>query len=50
VAIPAAPSAILIEILGPPLAVSVESAKPHDVQSARRTLKDQLDALPARQP
>jgi hypothetical protein len=27
---------ILIEILGLPLAVSVESAKPHDVQSGRR--------------
>jgi transposase len=41
---------ILIEILGLPLAVSVESAKPHDVQSARRILKDQLDAPPAQQP
>lgn len=44
---------ILIEILGLPLAVSVESAKPHDVQSARRFLKDQLDpknpALPGLQ-
>jgi transposase len=30
---------ILIEILGLPLAVSVESAKPHDVQSARKFLK-----------
>lgn len=42
---------ILIEILGLPLAVSVESARPHDVQSARRFLKEQLDpkhpALPA---
>ena len=35
---------ILIEILGLPLAVSVESAKPHDVQSARRILKEQLDS------
>jgi hypothetical protein len=35
---------ILIEILGLPLAVSVESAKPHDVQSARAFLKDQLDS------
>jgi putative transposase len=34
---------ILIEILGLPLAVSVESAKPHDVQSARKFLKAQLD-------
>ncbi|MEX1173482.1 MAG: hypothetical protein WEG56_12825 [Chloroflexota bacterium] len=34
---------ILIEILGLPLAVSVESAKPHDVQSARTFLKEQLD-------
>jgi len=34
---------ILIEILGLPLAVSVESARPHDVQSARRILKGQLD-------
>ena len=33
---------ILIEILGLPLAVSVESAGPHDVQSARRILKGQL--------
>jgi transposase len=41
---------ILIEILGLPLAVSVESAKPHDVQSARRLLKEQLDAPPAQQP
>ena len=44
---------ILIEILGLPLAVSVESAKPHDVQSARRFLKEQLDprnpALPGLQ-
>ena len=44
---------ILIEILGLPLAVSVESAKPHDVQSARRILKEQLDpkhpALPGLQ-
>jgi transposase len=42
---------ILIEIPGLPLAVSVESARPHDVQSARRILKEQLDpkhlALPA---
>ena len=35
---------ILIEILGLPLAVSVESARPHDVQSARRILKAQLDS------
>ena len=41
---------ILIEILGLPLAVSVESAKPHDVQSARRILKEQLDAPLAQQP
>ncbi|HVA86444.1 MAG TPA: IS5 family transposase [Candidatus Saccharimonadales bacterium] len=34
---------ILIEILGLPLAVSVESARPHDVQSARRILREQLD-------
>lgn len=34
---------ILIEILGLPLAVSVESAKPHDVRSARKFLKQQLD-------
>ncbi len=34
---------LLIEILGLPLAVSVESARPHDVQSARRILKEQLD-------
>ena len=44
---------ILIEILGLPLAVSVESAKPHDVQSPRRILKAQLDpqhlALPGLQ-
>jgi len=44
---------ILIEILCLPLAVSVESAKPHDVQSARRILKEQLDprhpALPGLQ-
>jgi Transposase DDE domain len=44
---------ILIEILGLPLAVSVESAKPHDVQSARKFLKAQLDpkhpALPGLQ-
>jgi putative transposase len=44
---------ILIEILGLPLAVSVESAKPHDVQAARRILKEQLDpnhpALPGLQ-
>ena len=44
---------ILIEILGLPLAVAVESAKPHDVQSARAFLKDQLDpkhsALPGLQ-
>jgi transposase len=44
---------ILIEILGLPLAVSVESAKPHDVQSARKSLKAQLDpkhpALPGLQ-
>ncbi len=30
--------------------MSVKSAKPHDVQSARRILKDQLDAPPAQQP
>jgi transposase len=41
---------ILVEILGLPLAVSVESAKPHDVQSARRILKEQLDAKPSRPP
>jgi len=44
---------ILIEILGLPLAVSVESAKPHDVQSARKFLREQLDpkhpALPGLQ-
>jgi transposase len=34
---------ILIEILGPLRAVWVESAKPHDVQSARKFLKAQLD-------
>ena len=34
---------ILIDILGLPLAVFVESAKPHDVQSARKFLKQQLD-------
>jgi putative transposase len=34
---------ILIEILGLPLAVFVESAKPHDVQSARKFLREQLD-------
>ena len=41
---------ILTEILGLPLAVSVESAKPHDVQSARRILKEQADAPPTKQP
>jgi transposase len=44
---------ILIDILGLPLAVFVESAKPHDVQSARKFLKQQLDprhpALPGLQ-
>lgn len=44
---------ILIEILRLPLAVAVESAKPHDVQSARAFLKEQLDpkhpALPGLQ-
>jgi len=44
---------ILIEILGLPLAVAVESAKPHDVQSARGFLREQLDpkhpALPGLQ-
>jgi putative transposase len=44
---------ILIEILGLPLAVFVESAKPHDVQSARKFLREQLDpkhpALPGLQ-
>jgi transposase len=44
---------ILIEILDLPLAVSVESAKPHDVQSGRAFLKEQLDpkhaALPGLQ-
>ena len=44
---------ILIEILGLPLAVQVDSAKPHDVQSARRLLGPQLDprhpALPGPQ-
>jgi hypothetical protein len=43
----------LIEILGLPLAVFVESAKPHDVQSARKFLHEQLDpkqpALPGLQ-
>jgi transposase len=34
---------ILIEILGLPLAVRVDSAKPHDVWSARRILTEQLD-------
>ena len=34
---------ILIEILGLPLAVRVDSAKPHDVQSARKILGEQLD-------
>ena len=34
---------IRIEILAPPLAVFVESAKPHDVQSARKFLREQLD-------
>jgi transposase len=44
---------ILIEILGLPLAVQVDSAKPHDVQAARRFLGPQLDprhpALPGLQ-
>ena len=31
------------DFLGLPLAVFVESAKPHDVQSARKFLKQQLD-------
>jgi Transposase DDE domain len=35
---------ILIEILGLPLAVQVDSAKPHDVQAARAFLAPQLDA------
>jgi putative transposase len=34
---------ILIEILGLPLAVRVDSAKPHDVQAARKILGEQLD-------
>ncbi len=34
---------ILIEILGLPLAVQVDSAKPHDVQAARAFLAPQLD-------
>jgi putative transposase len=34
---------ILIEILGLPLAVRVDSAKPHDVQAARKFLAPQLD-------
>jgi putative transposase len=44
---------ILIEILGLPLAVQVDSAKPHDVQAARKFLAPQLDpkhpALPGLQ-
>jgi len=44
---------IEIDILGLPHAVFVESAKPHDVQSARKFLKGQLDpknpALPGLQ-
>ena len=36
---------ILIEILGLPLAVQVDSAKPHDVQAARAFLAPQLDPI-----
>jgi transposase len=37
---------ILIEILGLPLAVRVDSAKPHDVRSGRTLLNDRLSELP----
>ena len=37
---------ILIEILGLPLAVRVDSAKPHDVSAGRRLLDDHLADLP----
>jgi putative transposase len=36
---------IVIEILGLPLAVSVESARPHDVSAGRRLLDTSLPAL-----
>jgi hypothetical protein len=36
---------IVIEILGLPLAVSVESARPHDVSAGRRLLDTTLPAL-----
>jgi transposase len=37
---------ILIEILGLPLAVRVDPAKPHDVRSGRELLDERLDELP----
>lgn len=37
---------ILIEILGLPLAVRVDPAKPHDVSVGRKLLAEQLDELP----
>ena len=37
---------ILIEILGLPLAVRVDPAKPHDVRAGRELLDERLDELP----
>ncbi len=36
---------VVIDILGPPLAVSAESARPHDVSAGRRLLDAALPAL-----